>query len=138
MHVWLLQLHQQNGLKCFLTCETDCSPNFHEPVFFLIQVKTYIKYRTLGLENLYESIAVLQVLPFVSCLFFFSYLDADKGLSFCFRWGLYILTQVCCASLQVVNVFLFWIILENKNCRFHIVKQNKSTSVRICVSELIF
>lgn len=41
--------------------------------------------------------------------------------------GLNILTQVCCASLQVVNVFLFWIILEN-NWEFHIVKQNKSTA----------
>jgi len=92
-------------------------------------MKTYIKYQTSGLENLYESIAVLQVLPFV-----FFLLDADKGLSYCFRWGLYILTQVCCASLQVVNVFLFWIILENKNCRFHIVKQNKSASVHICAS----
>lgn len=89
-------------------------------------MKTYIKYQTSGLEKLYESIAVLQVLPFV-----FYLLDADKGLSYCFRWGLYILTQVCCASLQVVNVFLFWIILENKIAVF--ILWNR-TSPQVCTS----
>lgn len=63
MHVWLLQLHLQNGLKCFLMCDTDCSLIFHE-LFFNLGEK--IKYQTLGLENLYESIAVLQVLSFLS------------------------------------------------------------------------